>query len=142
MTDPGTVRLRLLRDDPQPPSPDGSAFRFGLQDRNGQLHDGIRRADGMIVFDLDLRVAEGTDPARPVFSGPFASGGRDDRFIYLSWQRVDGRSYINRIKVRLADLDWSLIHAARAGGGVIEADMSGRAAGGGRRPVEWRVVHA
>jgi len=140
MTDTVTVRVRVLRDDPQPPSPDGSAFRFGLQDKNGQLQEGTRRADGMIVFDLELRAAHGPDPARPVFSGTFANGAPADRFLYLSWERFGGRGYINRIKVRLADLDWSLIEAAQAAGGLIEADMSGKAAGGGRRPVEWRIV--
>lgn len=140
MADTETVKLRLLRDNPQPPSPDGSAFRVGLQDKNGRLHDGTRRADGMTVFDLEMRVAEGPDPARPVFSGPFASGAPADRFIYLSWQRLNGQGYINRIKVRLADLDWGLVRAAQASGGVLEADVSGKAAGGGRRPVEWRII--
>jgi len=142
MADTEAVRLRLVRDNPEAPSPDGSAFRFGLQDKKGELHAGSRRADGMIVFDFDLRVAEGPDPARPVFGGPFASGGRDDRFIYLSWQRLNGQGYINRIKVRLADLDWKLVRAAQTSGGLIETDMSGKAAGGGGRPVEWRVVEA
>ena len=142
MADTEAVRLRLERDNADPPSPDGSAFRFGLQDKKGDLHDGIRRTEGMIVFDFDLRVAEGADPARPVFGGPFASGGRDDRFIYLSWQRLNGQGYINRIKVRLADIDWNLVRAAQTSGGLLEADMSGKAAGGGRRPVEWRIVEA
>jgi hypothetical protein len=75
MVDTKTVRLRLVRDNPQPPSPDGSAFRFGLQDKKGALHAGTRRADGMIVFDLDLQVAEG--PIPPGRSSAGRSGAAD-----------------------------------------------------------------
>jgi hypothetical protein len=72
--------------------------------------------------------------------GPFASGPRDERFVFLSWKRVDGQGYVNRIKARLGDLDWPLVRQAQAAGKPLEADMSGRGPGGGRVPVEWRVA--
>jgi hypothetical protein len=131
--------MRLLRDDDAPPSPDGSAWRFGLQDNKGGIIESARGADGRFRFDFELVVKSGPD-GRPVFTGPFASGSREDRFVYLSWPRRDGGGYVNRIKARLKDINWPLIHAAQAGGKALEADMSGRRAGGGNVPVEWHLT--
>lgn len=131
-----TVRIRLLRE-PDPPSPDGSTVRFGLQDKKGAMHDGVARADGLIQFDFEMNVTAGPDGA-PDCGGLFASGSRGERFVYLSWQRLDGAGFMNRIKVRLADIDGPLIRAAQ--GRRLEANLRGGATGGGKRPVEWRVV--
>jgi len=73
-------------------------------------------------------------------TGPFASGPPGARFVYLSWQRAGCGSYINRIKARLADIDWALLRQAQKEGKRLEADMSGRKAGGGTKPVAWRIV--
>lgn len=131
-----TIQLRLLRE-PAPPSPDGSAVRFGLQDKKGAVHDGIERAGGLVQFDIAVTVT-GEPDRPPDFGGPFVSGPRGERFVYLSWQRIDGAGFMNRIKVRLADIDRDLIGAAR--GKRLEADLRGVASGGGKRPVKWRVV--
>ena len=132
-----TVRMRLLRDDPTAPSGDASA-PFGLQDKDEKLQAPVKRADGMHLFDFELAVSEGP-PGKPTFTGPFACGPRDQRFVYLSWPRLDGRGYVNRIKVRLPDLDWPLIDEAIARGQPLEADASGRKPGGGTVPVVWRL---
>jgi hypothetical protein len=132
-----TVRLRLLRE-PDPPNPDGSFFRFGLQDKKGAMHDGVVRADGLGEFDFEVTVRGSPDQGPPDFGGPFASGTKGARFVYLSWQRLDGGGFMNRIKVRLADIDWPLLAAAH--GKMLEADLRGATSGGGNRPVEWRVV--
>ena len=131
------VRMRLLRDDPTAPSGDASA-PFALQDKDEKLQPPVKRADGMHVFDVELTVSEGPD-GRPNFTGPFACGPRDQRFVYLSWPRLDGCGYVNRVKVRLTDLDWPLIEEAIKRGVPLEADASGRKAGGGMVPVEWRL---
>jgi len=132
--------MRLLRDDDSPPRPDGNAFRFGIQDNKGHVHGASRRADGMFALDFELAVKDAPDSDRPIFTGPFASGLRDERFVYLSWQRLDGHGYVNRIKARLTDIDWALVRAAQASGRPLEADMSGRAPGGGKVPVAWRLA--
>jgi hypothetical protein len=134
------VRFRLLRDDPEPPRPDGTACRLGLQDARGGIHDAKLRPDGKLQFDFELAVKEGPEANRPVFTGAFASGPRDDRFVYLSWQRLDGSGYVNRIKARLADLDWPRVREALAAGKRLEADLSGRKPGGGRVAVAWRLA--
>jgi hypothetical protein len=132
--------MRLVRDDDAPAQPDGSAFRFGLQDDKGQIHEAARDSNGRCRFDFELQVKEGAYADRPVFTGPFASGPRDERFVYLSWQRPDGQGYVNRIKARLKDIDWALVRAAQSTGRPLEADMSGRKAGGGTTPVDWRLA--
>lgn len=140
MVDATLVKLRLLRDSDQPPSGDGSPVRFGLQDSKGGIHAGRRRADGIFAFDFELTVKPGADPLKPVFTGAFASGPRDERFVYLAWQRTDGDGYVNRIKARLVDIDWSLVRAAQAAGRPLEADLSGRKAGGGQVSMAWRLA--
>jgi hypothetical protein len=137
MTGKRTIRFRLLRDDRVAPTGDPSA-PFGLQDKDENLHPPIRRRDGVHVFDLELAVSEGPD-GRPNFTGPFAFGPRDQRFVNLSWPRLDGGGYVNRIKVRLTDLDWPLIEKAIAGGVALEADTSSRKPGGGMVAVSWRL---
>lgn len=135
-----TVKMRLLRDEPAAPTGDASR-PFGLQDKDGGLQLPDKRADGMHVLDFELSVAEGPD-GRPAFTGPYASGPRDQRFVYLSWPHIDGCGYVNRIKMRLADLDWPLIEQAIERGVPLEADASGRKPGGGTVPVAWRLGQA
>jgi hypothetical protein len=132
-----SVGIRLLRDDAAAPTGDSSA-PFGLQAKDGKLQPPVRRADGMHVFEFTLTVGKGPD-GRPNFTGSFASGPREQRFVYLSWPRLDGCGYVNRIKMRLSDLDWTLIEQAIDRGAPLEADASGRKPGGGTVPVEWRL---
>lgn len=133
------VRIRLLSDS-TPPRPDGSAVRFGLQDKKGAMQDGFALADGLIRFDFEVTIAGAPDQGLPDFGGPFVSGSKGERFVYLSWARLNGAGFMNRIKVRLADIDWPLIEAAQDK--ILLADLSGAPTGGGNRPVEWRVVDA
>ena len=130
--------MRLLRDDPVAPTGDASK-PFGLQDKDGKLQPPVKRAEGMHVFDFELAVGEGPD-GRPNFTGPFACGPREQRFVYLSWPRLDGCGYVNRIKMRLTDLDWPQIEEAIRRGLPLEADTSGRNPGGGTVPVAWRLA--
>ena len=139
MTASDTVRFRLLRDSSEPPSPDGSACAFGIQDNKGQLYPPVTRADGMFVFDFELTAKEGPDPDKPVFTGPFASGSRDERFVYLAWPRLNGQGHVNRAKFRLIDITWAQLQEAQTAGRPLEFDASGRGAGGGRVVVEWRL---
>jgi len=104
------------------------------------MHEGVARGGGLMQFDFQVTVAGSPDQAPPDFGGPFVSGSKGERFVYLSWERLNGAGFMNRIKVRLADIDWALIGAAESR--VLEADLSGAATGGGNRPVAWQVVDA
>ena len=133
-----TVRIRLLRE-PEPPSSDGSEVRFGLQDKRGAMHEGVACRDGLMQFDFDVAVTAAPDGA-PDFGGPFVSGPRGQRFVYLSWQRARGTGFMNRIKVRLADLDWALVRRAWDENRPVQANLRGAPTGGGTRPVNWTIV--
>ncbi len=139
MPDADKVRMRLIRDNAKPPAPDGSAVAFGIQDNKARLYPPVRRADGMLVFDFELTVKEGPDPAKPVFTGPFASGPRDERFVYLAWPRLNGQGHVNRAKFRLIDIDWALVREAQRLDRPLEYDASHGRAGGGRVAIEWTL---
>jgi hypothetical protein len=135
------LRLRLIRGDDVPATnPESDAFAFGLQDTKGQVVPGLRRADGALVWDFTVQVKPGKDPDRPDFRGPYASGPAGDRFVYLSWWSIPRQLWINRVKARLCDIHWPLVRAAQAAGRPLEADMTGKGPGGGRRVVEWRLA--
>jgi hypothetical protein len=135
----GTVRFRLIRADDEPATnPEGDAFVFGLQDTRDQIHPAATLPDGRLAWDFELRVRPGKD-GRPNFLGDFASGGANDRFVYLSWRSIPRGVWINRVKAPLASIDWPLIDAAQREDRPIVGDLSGRGPGGGRRLVDWRL---
>jgi len=137
------LRLRLIRDGDAPATnPLADEFVFGLQDTKQQIHAGVRQSDGKLAWDFTVTVKTAASGNRPVFGGPFASGPAGDRFVYLSWRSLARGDYINRVKARLTDIDWPLIHAAQAAGRPLVADLTGRPPGGGRVPVEWRLADA
>ncbi len=70
----------------------------------------------------------------------FASGPASDRFVYLAWRSLERGDYINRVKARLAAIDWPLIRAAQASGRPLVADMTGWLPGDRRGQVEWRLA--
>jgi uncharacterized protein DUF5990 len=132
------VRFRLLRSDDVPATnPLNLAYQFGLQDIKGNLVAGTRQASGILVFDFILKAKVGKEPARPVFTGPFASGPVDDRFVYLSWRAIERGDYINRVKARLATIDWRMIRASQEKDLPITADMTGWSPGDARKHVTW-----
>lgn len=134
------VRLRLTRDNDVPASHDlDEPYIFGIQDKNQQIFAGKRDPDGKLVFDFTVRVQSRPGDKDPVFTGRFASGPADDRFVYLSWRSVPRGGYINRVKARLSNINWSLVHAAQKADRPLVADMSGRGPGDPRRHVEWRL---
>ena len=135
------LRLRLIRDGDAPATnPLADEFVFGLQDTKQQIYAGKRQVDGKLAWDFAVTVKTSATGNRPVFGGPFASGPASDRFVYLSWRSLERGDYINRVKARLSDLDWPLIRAAQGAGRPLVADLTGRAPGGGRVPVNWRLA--
>jgi len=135
------LRLRLLRAGAAPATnPLADEYVFGLQDTKQQIYPGAPRADGKLAFDFSLTVKPDPAGGGPVFSGPFASGPKGDRFVYLSWRSLSRGHYINRVKARLSDIDWPLIHAAQVADRPLVADLTGRPPGGGRVQVVWRLA--
>jgi len=138
---PDEIRFRLLRSDHVPATnPHNLAFKFGLQDKKGEILSGARQKDGTLAFDFTLTVRKGKDPSRPVFGGRFASGPPDDRFVYLSWYAIKRGDYINRVKARLNTIDWKMVREAQRTNKAITANMTGWKPGDARKQVEWRLT--
>ena len=136
----GELKLRLTRADDTPHhNPSGDAFEFGLQDAKRGLHPGRRTTDGGFVWDFTMRVQPGADPDRPNFLGPFASGPADDRVVYLAWRSSVRGVWINRIKARLAGIDWDMVRRAQAADKPLVADMTGWGPHDARKQVVWRL---
>ena len=136
----GAVRFRLLRNDDVPPTnPHEFTYLFGLQDKAQAIIPPVILADGRLAFDFSLEVKPGK-AGQPVFTGRFASGPVDDRFVYLSWRSIERGDYINQVKARLSNLTWKVIEAARRGNGVLTADMSGRGPGDPQKFAPWQLV--
>jgi hypothetical protein len=135
---PDEVRFRLLRSDDVPATnPFNLSYRFGLQDTKQQVVAGKRQPNGVLAFDFSLKVKKGKDPKHPVFTGRFASGPVDDRFVYLSWWAIERGDYINRVKARLATIDWKMVRASQKQDRPITADMTGWLPGDVRKHVTW-----
>lgn len=136
---PGELRLRLIRADDSPATnPLGEPYEFGLQDTKQQVVAGVRDASGRLTWDFAVTVKPGKDGA-PNFTGPYASGPADDRFVYLAWRSIPRGVWINRVKARLGGIGWPIIEQARAEGRPLVADMSGWRPHDGRGQVAWRL---
>jgi hypothetical protein len=137
---PDEVRFRLLRSGEVPATnPHNLAYRFGLQDAKQNIVAGVRQPDGLLAFDFTLKAKKGRDPDHPVFTGRFASGPVKDRFVYLSWWAIDRGDYINRVKARLATIDWQMVRASQKKDKPITADMTGWGPGDPRKHVHWHL---
>jgi hypothetical protein len=132
------VRFRLLRAGDVPATnPFNLSYRFGLQDTKQNIVAGVQQPNGLLAFDFTLKIKKGKNPNHPVFTGRFANGPVDDRFIYLSWWAIDRCDYINRVKARLGTIDWKLVHASQEQNRPITADMTGWSPGDPRKHVSW-----
>jgi hypothetical protein len=138
IVNPDEVCFRLLRGDDVPATnPFKLAYRFGLQDTKQDILAGERQPDGVIAFNFSLQAKNGKDPEHPVFTGRFASGPVNDRFVYLSWWAIERGDYINRVKARLATIDWKMVRASQEQARPITADMTGWLPGDARKHVTW-----
>ncbi len=118
------VRVRLLHDNAPPVHDTGEPYLFGLQDKDQNIIAGTPRPGGGVVFDLELAVKD--EAGKPNFTGPFAAGPKDDRFVYLSWKAAQRPGYINRIKAKLSPVTWDQVKMAQATGKALVVDMTGR----------------
>ncbi len=89
------IPFRLLRADDRPATnPHNLRYEFGLQDVKQNIFPGTLAWDGSFIFDFQLRVREPADRGPPIFGGPFASGGSNDRFVSLSWRSIGATTLI------------------------------------------------
>jgi hypothetical protein len=79
----------------------------------------------------------GKDRHHPVFTGLYANGSPVDRFVYLSWWAIERGDWINRLKARLATIDWKMVRASQEQDRPITADLTGWNLGDAKKYVSW-----
>jgi hypothetical protein len=99
------VDIRLLLVNPPSHQYEGRPLWFGLQDRQGELRDGLRLEDGAQQFECEAQAKAGKDGSAD-FSGEFIHGKAGERFLYLSLRYADTSStaWLRRIKIMLNDI--------------------------------------
>ncbi len=114
------VRLAIICIHP----PDGL---FGLQDKNRNLIEGIRISDNQLQFDFELNVKQ-LDNGLPNFTGQFAHGTVQQRFVYLTL-KDETDHIIKRIKVQLNTIQWEQVETVLSNPDThLQAQVDGRGA--------------
>lgn len=124
------IRLRVIVVDPPP----GVAFQM-QRGRFDLLAPSLNR-DGVISFNISLRLGTTLTDGRPNFLGEFAHGTPHDRFLYVNSGSRAGQPdscWDRRAKVKLSSIDNALIERVLADtrGVVLEARFLGTARDGG-----------
>ncbi|SES26902.1 hypothetical protein SAMN05216188_12929 [Lentzea xinjiangensis] len=111
-------------------SPPEHPAGVGLQDKTGELVEGVGSEDGARRYTVDITVRErrGSGGGEADFGGPFVFGTAGDRFLYLSFQGTGG-SLVRRSKIALPR-DWALPVGDEIHVTVIDADGSRAVLGG------------
>lgn len=80
-----------------------------------------------VVFEAELRIGNDDGEPSPNFLGPFAHGGKEDRFIYICWGRpsIRGWTGFRRAKLPLTRLDWKAIESNEIRGELRCTDPKG-----------------
>lgn len=116
-------------------APAGPGVLFGLQDKSGQVAEGVPGPQGRITMEARVRVAPSPGAGDLNFLGPFTHGPPANRHLYLSHGKTEGGGWVKRIKLPLASITAEMI--AAAGDRAIETVVDGRSAA--TVPTEWRV---
>jgi len=115
------VSVRIILVDPPP------GVAFGVQRGRGARYETLQvqqRTRGDIVFDFSLTVNDSRKDGLPNFTGPFAQGPSDGRFLYLDVGTYAGQkdtSWSRRIKIPLQGITWPLVKKATAKPGLALA---------------------
>jgi hypothetical protein len=122
------IRMGVICLHAPPATNEGKAAFFGLQDKAQALLEGQPRDDGALQFDFELDSKGAVGQGAPDFSGKFAHGTPNARFLYLSYGYPDSGklTWIFRIKIPLRDITWDIINAAS--NAIIEGAVDGRRA--------------
>lgn len=117
---------------------------FGLQDKNQRLQPPARAVGEAAVFRCQVRAKPAAASGPPNFSGDFAHGTPQERFLYLGLRAGAGpeSAWIKRIKVPLKSITWEQVEAAAR---HADARLTCTVDGGGSGTVKltsggWQVV--
>lgn len=123
--------IRIHVTNPPAATVNGRPTEFGLQDKAGKLMPGTAAADGSLVFECILKASE-SDP--PNFTGPYAQGTKQERFLYLGYRLAGETAWIKRIKVMLGSITAEQV----AQGSVLQTEVDGRRVA--RFTASWKLL--
>lgn len=132
MSSETTILLRVVVDH----APAGTGTFFGLQDKAGQVAEGVAGPGDRRTYQTRVRVTMIGSLLN--FLGPFTHGPKANRHLYLSHGRSGGEGWIKRIKLPLASITKEMV--AAASDGPIETLVDGRSAATVR--TDWHVGQA
>jgi uncharacterized protein DUF5990 len=102
----------------------------------GPVHLGIQKGEELmdtapadlkrVVFRPEFRVAKGADGSAD-FTGPYAHGPRNERFIHLIWATMDGDAAVaalGRIKISLGHILWPQVEKVLARGKPLKVTVA------------------
>jgi hypothetical protein len=111
---------------------------FGIQRGRGSAYETLsvqRSTRGDLSFDFSLTAAESGKNGLPNFTGPFAQGPPDGRFVYIDVGTCAGQKdtpWSRRIKIPLHGITWPLVRKALSGSGYrLMARIPGTGKDGG-----------
>ncbi len=114
----------------------------------------LQRSDGSdLTFNLSLTLAGQLDSEAPRFTGVFAQGPADERFVYLNIGASAGdhfSQWSRRAKIHLSGITWELVELAQSKpGSVIHGlfagtDKKGEPSCASMRPIDgsWELLSA
>jgi hypothetical protein len=107
---------------------------FALQQGRSDLVAPVKVTAKSIVFEFPVSVADAASRP-PRFTGGFAQGPPDSRFVYVNSGTMAGQAdscWTRRAKIPLTGISRTLLRSALARNGrILEARISGKARDGG-----------
>ncbi len=125
---------------------------FAVQKGKGEIVSVTRSDGGDVSFDVTLDLAGKLGDGSPRFTGAFAQGPADGRFVYVTIGDRAGdpnSPWSRRAKIPLTGISWEMVEAVLASpGSVLSARFPGTAKDGcpacaSLKPVDgWHVLRA
>jgi len=119
------IRIVLVR----PPK----AVQYALQRGRDEIVSSVRSNGSDLAFDLTLTVSGQLESGAPRFTGPFAQGPAQERFVYITIGTMAGdpqSCWSRRAKIHLSEISWSVVEEAQSTPGSV---IAGRFAGTGKK---------
>ena len=124
-----SIKFRVICINPPQFACGFSELEFGLQDKGKALLIGSETGSDERRYDFRLSVQKHDDGSAN-FSGAYAHGPRQARFLYLTLKarQADSWQIVKRIKISLRVITWDMVARALAEDKTLAVAVSGQGA--------------